>query len=364
MNGNEPGNLIIKLTPSRKSLEELRPKRKFENLSLAEMERTQDPVYYMEDPVSKRTTIQMLETLAKPLSTGIAKIDLASNSIRNLAVGVLLEQLREQRALIHNNQSISQESRTAQLRRHDLYTTYVLKKASGELLEQEQIDYCDNYEQENAAFLFACKEQDLSEAPLFALAAENAVAETEEKVKIVSTNPEHHPIEKWLYAEGSVQSMSMHSISGWERKLGMALQTFMMGSGAGTAPLERVRSLIIALLGDFVDNMQIWQNPIAVYTTANIYHPNFTEGLGRLFKELFYHIKIENHEDMVADFLSHYADDLIVEAHEFVLRVIPCATWRAWRVKRVPGGVVFIGGEDYRIADWTRRMEIGEWKRD
>lgn len=41
--------------------------------------------------------------------------------------------------------------------------------------------------------------------------------------------------------------------------------------------------------------------------------------------------------------------------------VVPTATYDIYRSMLVPGGILLERGPDFRVVDWTRRMESGEW---
>lgn len=48
--------------------------------------------------------------------------------------------------------------------------------------------------------------------------------------------------------------------------------------------------------------------------------------------------------------------------YDRVLSIIPEATYDIYRSVLVPGGVLIERGPDFRVVDWTRRMESGEWR--
>jgi hypothetical protein len=45
-----------------------------------------------------------------------------------------------------------------------------------------------------------------------------------------------------------------------------------------------------------------------------------------------------------------------------LLVIIPEKSWSIWYVKQIGNSLVFEEGEDFRIADWERRMSSGEWQ--
>lgn len=48
--------------------------------------------------------------------------------------------------------------------------------------------------------------------------------------------------------------------------------------------------------------------------------------------------------------------------YDRLLSIIPTATYDIHRSVLVPGGVLIERGPDFRVVDWTRRMESGEWR--
>lgn len=54
-------------------------------------------------------------------------------------------------------------------------------------------------------------------------------------------------------------------------------------------------------------------------------------------------------------------DLIIVRFSEIVDEFIPSDNWNVWHMRRLGDDLLVEKGEDYRIIDWTRRMESGEW---
>lgn len=64
-----------------------------------------------------------------------------------------------------------------------------------------------------------------------------------------------------------------------------------------------------------------------------------------------------------ADILFYSIDPLEVSISLLIEGLIPEPTWNMWSLKRTGRfDFVLTSGEDFRIADWERRMSKGEWR--
>ena len=88
------------------------------------------------------------------------------------------------------------------------------------------------------------------------------------------------------------------------------------------------------------------------------------------------------HREYLVEVLSWWGDDLThstldILYHEKVLdeihvllyagldEIIPEKTWHMWHYESIGDDTLVLEqGEDYRIVDWTRRIESGEWRRE
>ena len=61
-----------------------------------------------------------------------------------------------------------------------------------------------------------------------------------------------------------------------------------------------------------------------------------------------------------------FIENVIMEVEEIALRrireLIPKSTWVVWHCRNLGNDFLIEEGEDYRILDWQRRMESGEWQ--
>ena len=64
------------------------------------------------------------------------------------------------------------------------------------------------------------------------------------------------------------------------------------------------------------------------------------------------------------DFYNQVVDPLLVRMEGWVQTVIPTPTWTMWSLRTLGKDFYLEDGEDFRIVDWTRRMEEGEWSQD
>lgn len=58
--------------------------------------------------------------------------------------------------------------------------------------------------------------------------------------------------------------------------------------------------------------------------------------------------------------LSVLEDEII----ELVDDRIEDRTWNVWSISKLGRDIVLVEGPDYRILDWERRMQTGEWKKE
>lgn len=65
-----------------------------------------------------------------------------------------------------------------------------------------------------------------------------------------------------------------------------------------------------------------------------------------------------------AKFYSEVVDEVWRRVFEQVDHFIPQRTWKIWHLRTLQNSTIVEEGVDYRIADWERRMESGEWQRE
>lgn len=113
---------------------------------------------------------------------------------------------------------------------------------------------------------------------------------------------------------------------------------------------EECFTIIYAMVDDAMNNYLLWvpQHSGSPQTDAAM-------------KRLFPLWNDGDHASYTSHLLSNLLDEHTLRVEEWVSFAMKSPTWNVWSLHRLDRDVVFEKGEDYRILDWTRRMESGEW---
>lgn len=61
------------------------------------------------------------------------------------------------------------------------------------------------------------------------------------------------------------------------------------------------------------------------------------------------------------DFFDQFIDPTVMVLTDWIHIAIPKRTWCVWHTKIIHGDLLLERGEDFRVVDWTRRKERGEF---
>jgi hypothetical protein len=67
-------------------------------------------------------------------------------------------------------------------------------------------------------------------------------------------------------------------------------------------------------------------------------------------------------QEFARDFYDYVIDPVFEQLQQLVHVIIPERTWDIWLTKPLGADIILEKGPDYRIADWTRRKERGEFR--
>lgn len=67
-------------------------------------------------------------------------------------------------------------------------------------------------------------------------------------------------------------------------------------------------------------------------------------------------------DEASAWFWSQIMDHLIIHINEWVELAVPQRTWVVWHTKMIGQDIALEEGSDYRVLDWMRRKERGEFE--
>lgn len=73
---------------------------------------------------------------------------------------------------------------------------------------------------------------------------------------------------------------------------------------------------------------------------------------------------VHNGEALSANFHDNVIDHAFLAVSHMLEDIVESSTWHVWFMGRIGRDVVIEKGEDFRVLDWTRRMESGEWTQD
>lgn len=111
-----------------------------------------------------------------------------------------------------------------------------------------------------------------------------------------------------------------------------------------------------AILTDVLESKMLWlrrtnhNNHCVDALARNI--PGFS------FSESSAHLAQSNH------FFTKVIDEVMLGCEKLVSMQIPDPTWTIWSIYVFGKDFILEQGSDYRIVDWTRRMNNGEWSKD
>lgn len=141
----------------------------------------------------------------------------------------------------------------------------------------------------------------------------------------------------------------------WAAQLKADIEAFLTENhnNRNTAPVTQEQSLVFvrAILEDVLNRRLLWLPP------AERRRSRLDEALMQFY------------DHWTADMSDPQCEHLFVSAFDPIeLRIsnrldmfIPEATWNVWYTKAFGQDLLLEQGTDYRIADWTRRMETKEW---
>lgn len=116
---------------------------------------------------------------------------------------------------------------------------------------------------------------------------------------------------------------------------------------------EECRDLVFAAANDFLNTRLLWLKT-----------PPHNELLNKALTVHFQEWEYEKDCKQSEHFYRLVLDDTIVKIEQLMDLAIPEHSWKIWYVKQVGPDIIFEEGTDYRVMDWTRRMESGEWEQD
>lgn len=112
---------------------------------------------------------------------------------------------------------------------------------------------------------------------------------------------------------------------------------------------EEMLPIVDSLIQESVDSRMAWLS-----TRLNRTHDLIGELLG----------KFENMHNLVDDFYHELIMDLELNIDNTLNELIPSKTWNVWYIRTLLHTTILEEGSDYRVLDWQRRMESGEWERE
>jgi hypothetical protein len=131
--------------------------------------------------------------------------------------------------------------------------------------------------------------------------------------------------------------------------------TFLSTAGKATDLTENdCDSIIYSLVEEFIHRYEKWR----VYTKSCCYD----EVVDKLL-----HDRFENTTDIDAfktirdEFYRTAIDPVWMTIRQILQPAFPEDTWNLWWIRRMNNSIILEQGIDYRIYDWERRMESGEW---
>lgn len=124
---------------------------------------------------------------------------------------------------------------------------------------------------------------------------------------------------------------------------------------------EQAYAIISAMVYTSLDRRMRW-----LRVKNNYLHPAITLGFPQLFNTEGADTKTEEGRNRFKAPYEAFDRDVIdvleVKLEQMLDYLVPSMTWRIYHIKRLGRDFLIERGQDYRIADWTRRLKNGEIK--
>ena len=134
-----------------------------------------------------------------------------------------------------------------------------------------------------------------------------------------------------------------------KRRSAMALSQKPLEERTELVLLDLADRLVRAAAEDALNDRMIWLR-------VGTHH-----ALDTLLLETFQGWDESAHQKQSAHFYSEVIDEMLIRIERWMQFAIPERSWNIWSLRTIGQDLLMEKGEDYRVVDWTRRMESGEW---
>lgn len=108
--------------------------------------------------------------------------------------------------------------------------------------------------------------------------------------------------------------------------------------------------IVYAMFEDALNDRLIWVGPegksVKLDETMNELFPTWDTNAHRHLRLHFCDVVLDRLSQMVQSMVTKYITE---------------RSWNVWTIAKLGNDLMFESGQDFRIVDWTRRMESGEW---